>query len=103
MATLKVSHSLAFSFNKEKVLKSLGNSLRSDSGFITFFIELNEFDRKELVSELIQRFEELSNESLVAYYRKYKNPYVRNVIRAALATREDFVKKMHKGDFICIV
>ncbi|MCD4705994.1 hypothetical protein K8R61_02840 [bacterium] len=103
MATLKVPYSLAFSFNKAKTLKKLGNALKSDSSFITFFIELNEFDKKELASELIQRFEELSSEGLIAYYREYKDLYIRNLIRIILLTREDFVSKMHKGDFICTI
>ena len=101
MATMEVPAALAFSFNKEEALEDLGMFLNPNSNFITFFIDLSEFDRKILVSELVERLEKSSDEDLIFYYDQFKDSQVQEWIRTVLATREDFVKKMHAGDFIC--
>ena len=102
MAALQVPASLAFSFNRVKTLERFGNALDLNQSFIIFFIELNKFDRKFLESELIERLENFSDEDLILCYEKFKDSQVRELIRVILSTREDFMKKMHDGNFICI-
>lgn len=103
MATLEVPFALAFSFNREGALKRMQGSLKSNKNFITFFIDLNESDRELLVSGLIERLEKSFDEYLISYYDQFKDSQVRNLIRVVLLTREDFVKKMNGGNFICTI